>query len=745
MNSINNRIILRSAVILVLLMCSLRGYSREGMWLPFLIGQLNADEMQRMGLQISAEDIYSVNHSSIKDAIVHFGGGCTAELISDKGLLLTNHHCGYSSIQSHSSLENDYLKDGFWAMSGKEELRNPGLTAAIVKYMEDVTNDVLEGVNEEMSLEDREEKISANIKSIIADRGSEYELEILPFFYGNQYILIAKEVFKDVRLVGAPPSSIGKFGADTDNWVWPRHTGDFSIFRVYANADNKPAEPSDGNVPYRPLEHLKVNIGGFQTGDFTMVYGFPGVTYEYLPSNEVENIIELYDPARIDIREARLEILDKKMRQSDATRIKYASKYARISNAWKKWIGEVLGLTRTEAVAKKEAMEKELQKAIDADPELKAKYGQLLPQLKRLYDQRKPLLLERHMYVETQYFGSEIVNHMLGYRGLQHLAIAGDTAAFEKSAAEKAEAISGFYKDYDAELDHKTMKLLLPVYLDHLKTEPVPEILRELKSMDTAALNTWIDSLFASSMVINQQEAWTDMLAENPYQAMDSLEQTPEWQLAMAGWQHFREALDPVLDSFTFRIDALQKDYLEAIQTTFPNKKLYPDANSTLRLTYGKVQGYKPMDGVTYLPQTFLKGVMEKYKPGDYEFDVPEKLIELYESKDYGRYGEGGKMPVCFLGSNHSTGGNSGSPALNGRGELIGLNFDRTWEGTMSDYNYDISLCRNIMVDARYVLFIIDKFAGAGYLVDEMDLVTERASQPGTQKKRGKRKAAEAE
>lgn len=728
MNIIRGGIICRISFIFLILLSFTRSYAREGMWLPYLIGQLNADEMQRMGLQISAEDIYSVNNSSIKDAIVHFGGGCTAELISDQGLLLTNHHCGYGQIQSHSSLENDYLKDGFWAMSGKEELKNPGLTAAIVKYMEDVTNAVLEGVNEDMSLEERGQMIRTNIKNIIDERNSDYELEILPFFYGNQYILIAKEVFKDVRLVGAPPSSIGKFGADTDNWVWPRHTGDFSLFRVYANAENKPAEPSEENVPYRPLQHLKVNIGGIKTGDFTMIYGFPGTTYEYLPSNEVQTIIDLYDPTRIDIREARLEILDEKMRQDDATRIKYASKYARISNAWKKWIGEILGLTRTDAVAKKEAMEKELQAAIDANPQLKEKYGELLPQLKKLYDERKPMLLERHIYVETQYFGSEIVNHMLSYRGLVAAYSGSDSAAFREASGKKAEAIAGFYKDYDAELDQKTMKALLPVYLENINTQPVPEYLQELKGMSGTELNNWIDSLFAKSVVVNHQEEWAEMLKAEPYAAMDSMMNSREWQLAMGGWDHFVKALDPKLDDYTYQINALQKDYLAAMQEAFPEKRLYPDANGTLRLTYGKVQGYEPMDGVTYIPQTFLSGVMEKYQPGDYEFDVPEKLIELYEQKDYGRYGQDGKMPVCFIASNHTTGGNSGSPALNARGELIGLNFDRTWEGTMSDYNYDISLCRNIMVDARYILFIIDKFAGAGYLVEEMDLVTEPAT-----------------
>ncbi len=699
--------------------------AKEGMWIPYLIGQLNADDMASMGMEISAQDIYDVNQSSLKDAIVHFGGGCTAELISSKGLLLTNHHCGYGQIQSHSSLENNYLQNGFWAMNGKEELTNPGLTASIVKYMNDVTNEVLSGVIATMDKEQRAAKIRENVEKILADNEGEYELEVKPFAYGNQYILIAKEVFKDVRLVGAPPSSIGKYGADTDNWMWPRHTGDFSIFRVYAGTDNKPAEYSEANVPYTPAQHLKVNLMGAKPNEFTMIYGFPGSTNEYLPSNEIAFIINEYDPARIAVRESLLETLDKKMRESDATRIQYASKYARISNAWKKWIGEVKGMKTTKAVERKQKLEREFTEAINKNDDWKSQYADVLPELMKLYDDRKPLMMQRYMFLETMYYGNELMRHLYGYRKLVSLYEEDNTEALETEAAKKAESLAGFYKNYDSELDEKAMKALLPVYLNAVSTEGASELLLKLKAMDEVTLNKYVTNLYAKSMVIADPEKWSASLKDNPKKAIKTLLKSDAYQLASASWTNFIDVINPQTSAYEVKIEELQARYMMGLKEVFPQRPFYPDANSTLRVAYGKVEGYKPMDGVQYGSHTYLDGVIEKYIPGDYEFDLPEKLIQLYKTKDYGIYAEGDKMPVCFIASNHTTGGNSGSPALNGRGELIGLNFDRTWEGTMSDYNYDVSLCRNIMVDIRYVLFIVDKFADAGYLVEEMDLITE--------------------
>lgn len=705
---------------------SLQTIAKEGMWIPYLIGQLNHQEMTEMGLQITAEDIYSVNNSSLKDAIVHFGGGCTAEIISSRGLLLTNHHCGYSQIQSHSSLENDYLKNGFWAKDQASELKNPNLTAAIVKYMEDVTNKVLKGINQETSDADRQKIMAENVKKITEEYNSKnaYDHEIKPFYYGNQFIIIAKETFRDVRLVGAPPSSIGKFGADTDNWMWPRHTGDFSIFRIYSGKDNLPSDVSDDNVPYVPAEFLKINIDGAKEGEFTMIYGFPGTTQEYLPSNEMRNIVETYDPLRIGIRESLLKVLDEKMRKDDATRIKYAAKYARISNAWKKWIGEIKGVRESNGIERREAFEKEFMTAVNGNLDWKARYGSILDDLKKPYDERKEVGLERYRFIESVYYGIELMRHMMGYRQMVEAQAAGDAEKVQAMGARLAKSVRNFMKNYDPELDQTNMFNQLSTYLAAVKTEPIPEYLTELKAMDQEGLAKYVSATYASNPVLKDTEKWITLLEEKPAKAAKKIMKSNAFQLATSSWEHFIKALNPAWGSNSMEIQKQQARYVNALKEVFPNKRLYPDANSTLRVAYGLVEGYHPRDGVKYHTHTYLSGVMAKYVPGDYEFDLPQRLIDLYDNKDYGRYGEGSKMPVCFIASNHTTGGNSGSPALNGRGELIGLNFDRVWEGTMSDINYDIDLCRNIMVDIRYVLFIVDKFAGASYLVDEMELVS---------------------
>ncbi|MGB0177095.1 MAG: S46 family peptidase [Owenweeksia sp.] len=716
---------LKSIVIILLAFISLQLQAKEGMWIPYLLSQLNQDEMVAMGLEITAEDIYSVNHSSIKDAIVHFNGGCTAEIISNRGLLLTNHHCGYSQIQSHSSIEKNYLKDGFWAMSGAEELKNSNLTASIVIFMEDVTNEVMGGVTDKMTVGEREKLISENIAAILDKRNasSEYDLEIEPFFYGNQYILIAKETFRDVRLVGAPPSSIGKFGADTDNWMWPRHTGDFSVFRIYAGPDNKPAEVSENNVPYTPNYHLKVNISGIEENDFSMIYGFPGRTQEYLPSNEVRNTIEVYDPAKIDIRDKLLKILDRKMRLNDATRIQYASKYASISNAWKKWIGEIKGIKETNGVQRKVQFENQFSEALNNNPDLRQKYGDVLDELKKLYEDRKPVMLERYHYIEIGYYGIELMRHMLGYRGMVELYENDTDDELENRASALANGLDDFYKDYDIDLDRQAMQTLLPIYLRAVSTGELPEIIRELKQMESEDLKEYIDELYEDLIVLEDPVKFREMLNEKPGKAAKKIMKSEAYKLSSAMYEHFLGVLNSKVADINNKIDYYQGQYILAMREVFPMKRFYPDANSTLRVAYGKVEPYEPRDAVYYDTQTFLSGVIAKYVPGDYEFDLPQKLIDLYKEKDFEPYGQDDKMPVCYIASNHTTGGNSGSPALNSRGELVGLNFDRVWEGTMSDINYDISRCRNIMVDVRYVLFIMDKFAGAKYLVDEMDLV----------------------
>lgn len=698
------------------------GHAHEGMWLPHLIGQLNHQKMTEMGLELSPEEIYSINNSSLKDAIVHFNGGCTASLISDQGLLLTNHHCGYSMIQSHSSLAQNYLKDGFWAKQAEEELTNPGVTASVVKYLQDITNDALEGVNRFMTEEQRAAHIDSNIRSIVKNwpNPQGYAIEVKPFFYGAQYILTAKEVFKDIRLVGAPPSSIGKFGADTDNWIWPRHTGDFSLFRIYADANNQPAEPAEDNQPYRPKQHLKINLDGVQENDFTMVYGFPGRTRQYLPAAEVKNTVEVYNPMRIAIRDKILDVLDEKMRQDEATRIKYASKYARISNSWKRWKGEILGVEATEAIDSIYAEEQAYREKISRQIGM-GNYRHKLAELILLYQKRIPVNKERYAYIEAMYYGQEMMRHMLRYQKLIALAEGEDEEALALEGARLTKGLAGFYKDFDPALEEEVMQAVLPIYLAELQTGPIPEDLLQLQKMKEEDLKDHIETLFEKNPVLD--ENFSHWLEEKPAKAAKKIAKSQAFRLSLAAYQHFLEVLNPAIDTQNEKIDQLQRAYINSLKKLYPQKAYYPDANSGLRISFGKVKGYRPRDGVYYNQRTYLDGVLEKYQPGDYEFDLPEKLLSLYALKDYGPYAENGKMPVCFVATNHTTGGNSGSPVMNGRGELVGLNFDRAWEGVMSDMYFDTTLCRNIMVDLRYVLFIVDKFAGAKYLVDEMDLV----------------------
>jgi hypothetical protein len=707
---------------------SFGAFAREGMWLPQLIAQLNYPEMQRMGLQISAEDIYSVNQSSLKDAIVHFNGGCTGELISSKGLLLTNHHCGFSMIQSHSTLEDNYLKDGFWAMDQSQELTNPGVFASIVKSLEDVTNAVLEGIDQNMSDEERGKVITANIKAIIAlqkESNPKLNFEIKDFFYGNQFILISKAIYRDVRLVGAPPSSIGKYGADTDNWMWPRHTGDFSIFRVYADANNEAAEYSPSNVPYSPLQHLKINIAGVEDGDFTMIYGYPGSTQQYLPASEVNNIVTEYNPFRISVRDEILAILDAKMRVDEATRLKYASKYARISNSWKRWKGEILGIELTNGIMEKRKEEVRFTRATRKIPAI-AEYEHLIAEMVVAYEKRVPVYLERYAYIEVGYYGLESFRHLLGYSRLIGLLDNEATAEdLQKEGEQLAKRLEGFYKDYDADLELEVAQKTMPIYLDAINTD-LPETISDLKKEDAESRYKYIQKLFRKSPLASAD--FKELLINDPAKAVKVLRKSQAYILSMSMYEHFISVLNSSVAEQDIYIEKLQASYLKALQIAFPEQAIYPDANGTLRLSYGTVEPYDARDGVKFESRTYLEGVLEKYVPGDYEFDLAPRLIELFENKDFGPYGENGKMPVCLVATNHTTGGNSGSPVLNAYGELIGLNFDRAWEGVMSDMYFDTRRCRNVMVDLRYVLFIVDKFAGASYLVEEMDLVEESVS-----------------
>ncbi|MFN8290222.1 MAG: S46 family peptidase [Chitinophagaceae bacterium] len=691
----------------------------EGMWLPQLLAQLNEKQMKSMGMKITAADIYNINKGSLKDAIVSFGGFCTGEIISSKGLVITNHHCGFDAVQNHSTLEHNYIRDGFWAKNNGEELPNQGLFVTFIIRIDDVTDQVLKNIKPSMDEKDRQSQVDENIAAIrkTVKKESYQDAFVRAFFEGNKYYLFVTETYKDVRLVGAPPASIGNFGKDTDNWMWPRHTGDFSMFRIYAGKDNKPADYSPDNIPYTPKRALSVSLKGLKEGDFTMVFGFPGRTTEYLPSVAVEQIMNLNDPAKIAVREKALGVIDAFMRKDEQIRIQYAAKYANIENAYKKWQGEVLGLKISNAIDKKKAYEAEFRKRVSNKPE----WSGILKTLEDLYEEIKPYGLARDYYTEII---SKIELFTIAAQ-LNSLVTAYEKdgeKGFQQKAGAVKNMLDGFYGEYNPVVDKKLFEALMDIYVNKQSAVYVSSMVKDWLSASGNSFEKLADKTYAATSIQNQEA--TRKLLEKPASELISLLKNDEViRLYNDILKTYQSQVQSKLGVIQPRINQAQRTYMEAQMAAFKEKTFYPDANSTLRVTYGNVKGYNPRDAVSYDYYTYLDGVMEKYKPGDYEFDVPEKLITLYKNKDYGRYGVNGKMPVCFIARNHTTGGNSGSPALDAYGNLVGLNFDRVWEGTMSDINYDPSICRNIMVDIRYVLFIIDKYAGAGHLVQEMKLV----------------------
>ena len=695
--------------ILVLATLSLPSFADEGMWIPMLL-QRNEAAMQKAGMHITAQDIYDINHASLKDAILLFGGGCTGEFVSDEGLVLTNHHCGYSYIVKHSSVEHDYLTHGFWAMSRDQEIPCPGLSVTRLVRMEDVTAQVLEGVTDETTEADREKIVAKNIAAITAKavEGTHYKAIIKPFYYGNQYFMYVNEVFTDVRLVGAPPSNIGKFGGDTDNWMWPRHTGDFSMFRVYAN-DGKPADFSKENTPYRPLKHLEISLKGIDEGDFTFVFGYPGTTRRYVTHDAVDLAANVENPIRIALRDIRLAHYNAAMQQSPAQRLKYASRVASIANGWKKWQGESLGIERLHGVEQKMEQEEAFRKWAADKPQ----YRDVLDEMEVNYN------MLREVETEWTYFNEALLASDFMNRAMRLWRI--QRSSDETLAESMLNDSRKYFEDFD---QHSPVDeaIFVETFLYMWERGFAPYM--NLKHSTASEVEATLKKIYAKS-VLNNPKKLEKLLTMKREKMLFEIGKDPAVVLFTVAYTYcYSDQKRKQYNEADDNIQRLMRTYIKGMMEQFPDSNFFPDANLTLRVAYGHVEGFKPKDATYYTAYSTIEGIMEKENPHVYDYRVEPKLKELWQKKDYGQYANNkGELPVAFIATNHTTGGNSGSPVLNADGQLVGINYDRCWEGTMSDLLFDPNYCRNISLDIRYCLFIIDKFAGARHLVDEMTLI----------------------
>ena len=697
------------------MMLSWNARADEGMWLPSLISQRIAD-MQEKGFKLDAEDIYSINKASLKDAVVLFGRGCTGELISPEGLLLTNHHCGYAQIQQHSSVEHDYLKDGFWAMNRDEELPNPGLSVSFLERMEDVTEAILEGYEAGMDEDQRAKLVKKNSAALIekvTKEGNGLRATVEALYYGNQYFLFVYRQYDDVRLVGAPPSSIGKFGGDTDNWMWPRHTGDFSMFRIYADKDNNPAPYSKDNVPYKPKKFFRISTKGVHEGDFTFIYGFPGRTQEYIHSEAVRYIEEIGDPQKIHLRTLRLDIMNRYQSESQKVRIQYSSKNANVANAWKKWQGEVKGIRKMNTVRNKQDFEAAFKKWASG-----GEFDGVVEKIEDIYKRLEPYsyafdyLNETVTAIELPKFATEIAR----------CYTAGIDSPISFDQAKASGLIDAFYKDYHLPIDKETFIALMNEYEKNMPEDFKPQYYKN-RYAEFGSIEAWAEHMFTNSIFTDEQKV-RELDETDMYMVLT--DPATEFLSAFVLW--YSTEIQPVTHKLNQELQLAYRDYMRGqmvyCRTQRIAKDFYPDANLTLRVAYGNIAGYSPADGIYYKPSSTITGIMEKDNPEIFDYDIPQRLRDIYAEKDYGRWAdENGEIPVCFIATNHTTGGNSGSPVINADGDLIGLNFDRVWEGTMSDIVFDPDICRNISLDVRYVLFIIDKVADADHLLEEMTLV----------------------
>lgn len=706
---------------------SFKAMADEGMWLLMFLGK-NYEQMKKQGLKLKPEDIYNVNKASLKDAIVQLRnngrGFCTGEIISKEGLVLTNHHCAYDAIQSHSSPENDRLTNGFWAKNKSEELANEGLEVSILVRMEDVTARVLKELNDNMTERERTKKaneILAQIKKETEEaekaKGNiNYEATVTTFFGGNEYYMLVHEIFKDIRLVGAPHESIGKFGGDTDNWMWPRHTGDFSMLRIYANKNNKPADYSKDNVPFKPRHHLPISLGGIKEGDFSMVMGFPGRTDRFLTSYGVDQVISTINPSRVKLRDKRLQTWKEDMDKSTDIRIRYASKYASIANYWKYFQGEAMILKRLNTAAQKKTLENSFQKWADADATRKTKYGNVLTDLEKGYTARGKYLIPRE-YLNEGLVAPEIVTFSAQSMALLAALDANSEPDIKKAADNFKAALSDHFKDYNMSTDQKVMANLYEIYINDVPNEFQPDAIKEAKTK-YGSMAKFAEELFKQS-IFGDKAKLEAFLAKPTKEVLAN-------DMALKLFQNIRKTAMSYPSDFAEGLDKNNRLFIAGVREMDTKKFYYPNANSTIRLTYGKVGSYTARDAVKYNFFTTLDGVMEKEDNTNPEFVVPKQLRAIYEKKDFGRYAENGTIPLAFITNNDITGGNSGSPVINAKGEIIGCAFDGNWEAMSGNIAFEPNLQRCICVDIRYVLFTIEKVGGAKNLIDEMTIVNEK-------------------
>ncbi len=711
----------------------------EGMWLLMFIGKYNYEEMKRLGLKLTPEQLYSINSSSIKDAVVGLGSGqmvpegffCTGEVVSDKGLILTNHHCGYDAIQSHSTLEHDYLTYGFWAKNFEEELPVKDMTMSFLVRMDDVTDRCLEKVTDGMSPEDRQSAIDAAISKIEkeASEKGKYDVVVKSMFDNNEFYLFVYETYYDIRLVGAPPSSIGKFGGDTDNWMWPRHTGDFSMFRIYTAPDGSPAQYSKDNVPLKPKHSLPISLKGVKKNDFSMIFGFPGTTTRYMNAAGVDLQLRQNNPAVVKIRDKKLAIMKSYMDADPQIRIQYASKYAQTANYWKYFIGQTKGLKRWDVYNERKALEDKFEAWAKADPKRQEKYGNAIPDINSGYADLEKYNLSLKYLEEAVFQGPDFLYFSFGafqlYGALKQKdeASKSEKTKFDGMIKNQAAAfepkLADFYKDYNATVDRDLFIALMEMYYKDIPVEQHPSIFATVNGKKfKGSFKLWGEYVFANSIFTNETKL-REFLKNPTY---DVIAEDPGFAVTLSMVESIRKVYGEI-GSVESKINNGSRLFIEGLRIMEPNAKYYPDANSTMRMTYGTIQDYFPMDAVHYDFQTSLAGVMEKEDPKVDEFVVEKKLKELYQNKDFGQYGENGTLYTCFISNNDITGGNSGSPVINGNGELIGIAFDGNWESMSGDIEYEPSVQRTISVDIRYVLFVVDKFAGATNLINEMKIV----------------------